>query len=187
VIQRRTRRGIILLALLATVSLILSREPGENTIQPVSKLDTRLNYALYDFDGRLLNVDGAVNLEIHAPVLRSNAMSGVGTVESPEIRIQEEDERWYITAESAIITANREHVSLMGDVYLARRNELTGQLLEISTKDVMLNITPRTASGDSRISIRQDNDTLDAIGMRLDMISNSFELHNDVRAHYETP
>ena len=35
----------------------------------------------------------------------------------------------------------------------------------------MLNITPRTASGDSRINIRQDNDTLDAIGMRLDMIS----------------
>ena len=75
----------------------------------------------------------------------------------------------------------------MGDVYLARRNELTGQLLEISTKDVMLNITPRTASGDSEVSIRQDNDRLDATGLRLDMIANSFELLNDVQAHYETP
>jgi LPS export ABC transporter protein LptC len=187
VIQRRTRRGIILLALLATLSWILSRDRGEVTEQPVSKLDTRLNYALYDFEGRLLNVEGAVNLEIHAPVLRSNARSGVGTVESPELRIQEEDERWYITAESAIITANREHVSLMGDVYLARRNELTGQLLEISTKDVMLNVTPRTASSESRVSITQDNDRLDAVGIRLDMISNSFELLNDVQAHYETP
>ena len=111
----------------------------------------------------------------------------MGTVESPEIRIQQEDERWYITAESAIITANREHVSLVGTVYLTRRNELTGQLLEITTKDVMLNITPRTASGDSAVSIKQDNDRLDAIGMRLDMISNSFELLNDVQAHYETP
>ena len=184
-IQRRTRRGIILLALLATLTWILSVEHGENAEQPVSKLDTRLNYALYDFDGRLLNDEGAVNLEIQAPVLRSNAQSGVGTVESPEIRIQQEDERWYITAESAIITANREHVSLMGDVYLARRNEVTGQLLEISTKDIMLNITSKTASGESRVSIRQDNDSLDAIGMRLDMISNNFELHQDVRAHYE--
>ena len=78
-------------------------------------------------------------------------------------------------------------MSLIGDVYLARRNELTGQLLEISTRDVMLNITPRTASGDSAVSIKQDNDSLDAIGLRLDMISNSFELLNDVQAHYETP
>ena len=184
-IQRRTRRGIILLALLAALTWVLSREQGETTEQPVSKLDTRLNYALYDFDGRLLNPDGAIKLEIRAPVLRSNARSGVGTVESPELRIQQEGDRWYITAESAIITANREHVSLMGDVYLTRRNELTGQLLEILTKDVMLNITSKTASGESRVSIRQDNDSLDAIGMRLDMISNNFELHQDVRAHYE--
>jgi LPS export ABC transporter protein LptC len=187
VIQRRTRRGIILLALLATISWILSEDQDEISEQPFSNLDTRLNYALYDFEGRLLRDDGAVNLEIQSPVLRSDAKSGVGTVEKPEIRIQQENERWYITAESAIITANREHVSLIGDVYLARRNELTGQLLEISTKDVVLNISPRTASGDSAVSIKQDNDRLDAIGMRLDMISNSFELLNDVRAHYETP
>jgi len=187
VIQRRTRRGIILLALLASLSWMLSRGQGEISDAPVNKLDTRLNYALYDFEGRILTEDGAVNLEIQAPVLRSNAQSGVGTVETPEIRIQEEDERWYITAESAIITANREHVSLMGEVYLTRRNEITGQLLEISTNDVMLNITPRTAVSESAVSIRQDNDRLDAIGIRLDMISNSFELFDDVRAYYETP
>lgn len=186
-IQRRTRRGIILLALLAALSWILSAKQGEITEQPVSRLDTRLNYALYDFDGRLLNEGGAVNVEIQAPVLRSNAQSGVGTVESPEIRIQQEGERWYITAESAIITADREYVSLMGDVYLARRNEITGKLLEISTRDVMLNITPRTASSDSNVQIRQENDRLDATGIRLDMIANSFELLENVQAHYEMP
>ena len=185
--QRRTRRGIILLALLATLTWVMSREQGELAEQPFSKLDTRLNYALYDFEGRLLGEEGAIKLEIQAPVLRSNARSGVGTVENPELRIQQEDERWYITAESAIITADREHVSLMGDVHLTRRNELTGKLLEISTKDIMLDITAKTASGESQVSIRQDHDSLDATGIRLDMISNSFELHHDVQAYYETP
>lgn len=75
----------------------------------------------------------------------------------------------------------------MGDVYLTRRNELTGQFLEISTKDVMLNVTPRTASTESKVQIRQENDWLDATGIRLNMISNSFELLSDVRAHYEMP
>jgi len=177
----------MLLAILTAVSWELSRDPGEVRERPVNELDARLNYALHDFDGRLLNDAGRVNLEIYAPILRSNAQSGVGTVESPEIRIQQEDERWYITAESAIITADREHVSLLGDVFLARRNEITGQLLEISTKDVMLNVTPRTASSDSAVSIRQDNDRLDATGIKLDMMTNSFELLHDVQAYYETP
>lgn len=185
-IQRKTRHGIILLALLAGLTWVLSGEKVDSPDQPGGRLDTRLNFALHDFDGRLLTDEGTINLEIEAPILRSNAQTGIGTVESPEIHIRQEDERWYITAESAIITSNREHVSLMGDVYLTRRNEITGKLLEIETKDVMLNVTPRTASTDSEVSIWQANDRLDATGLRLDMYTNSFELLNDVQAHYET-
>jgi len=187
VIRRRTRHGILLLAMLAALTFYLSKDQVDEPAAPSGKLDTRLNYALHDFEGRLLTADGTINMEMTAPVLRSNAQSGVGTVEQPEIRILQEDERWYIRAESAIITANREHVSMLGDVYLSRRNEVTGKLLEIETKDVMLNVTPRTASTDAEVSIWQENDRLDATGMTLDMVSNSFELFNDVQAHYETP
>lgn len=186
-IQRRTRHGILLLTLLAALTWYLSKDQVDAPEAPSGRLDTRLNYALYDFDGRLLNADGAINVEMTAPVLRSNAQSGVGTIEQPEIRILQDDERWYIKSESAIITANREHVSMMGDVYLTRRNEVTGELLEIETKDVMLNLTPRTASTDADVSMWQANDRLDATGMKLDMVSNSFELLEDVQAHYETP
>jgi len=185
VIRRRTRRGIILLALLVVLSWILSKPAIESNLDQVSILDTRLNYALYDFNGRLLNEQGLINLEINSPVLRNDAESGVGTVDSPELQIQQDDERWYISAESAIITADREHVSLIGDVQLTRRNQITGQLLEISTKDVMLNVTPRTASTEASVTIKQEADRLDAVGMNLDMISDSFELLHEVQAHYE--
>lgn len=186
-IQRQTRHGIILLALLASLTWILSRESGEVEQRPIRRFDTRLNYALYDFAGRLLDVEGSIKLEFQAPVLRSDARSGVGTIESPEIRIQQEDEQWYITAESAIITADQEHVSLVGDVNLERENQLTGELLEISTMDVMLNVTPRTASSDSEVKIRHLNNRLDATGMRLDLVAKRFELMKDVRAYYEIP
>jgi LPS export ABC transporter protein LptC len=187
VIQRRTRRGLILLALLAALSWILQKESADTANQTVDQVDTRLNYALYDFDGRLLDQNGAIHFEFQAPVLRSNDQSGVGTIESPEIRIQQEDEQWYITAESAIITSDQEHVSLMGDVYLARENQLTGDVVEITTMDVMLDVTPRTASSDSEVKITHFNDQLDATGLRLDMIANNYELLKDVRVHYETP
>ena len=157
----------------------------DTAVDSFKELDTRLNYALYDFNGRLLDGQGLVKLEIESPVLRNDAESGIGTVERPALHIQQEQDQWYITAESAIITADREHVSLVGDVFFTRRNEITGQLLEILTKDVMLNVTPRTASTEAAVSIVQAGDRLDATGMNLDMIADSFELLHDVQAHYE--
>jgi len=73
----------------------------------------------------------------------------------------------------------------MGEVHLTRRNEITGELLEITTRDVLLNVTPRTASTESSVTIRQAWDQLDAVGMNLDMIADSFELMQDVQARYE--
>lgn len=184
-ISRRTGKGIFLLAALAVLTWLLARQDGEPLTTPVDRPDVRLNYALYDFNGRLLDEDGSVNLQVDSPVLRSSEESGVGTVESPEIRIQENEDHWYITAEHAIISADREHVTLVGEVFLSRRNELTDQLLEITTSDVMLDVTPRIATTESGVRITQQADWLQAAGMRLDLIGENYELHNDVRAHYE--
>ena len=109
----------------------------------------------------------------------------MATIKSPRIRIKQADQQWHITAESAIITADREYVSLIGDVNILRRNEISGETLKITTRDVMLRVTPRTASTESIVTIVQHDDRLDALGMNLDMINNSFELLEDVRAHYD--
>ena len=186
-IKRRTQRGIFVLATLAIVTGLVSKNPSDPNDGPVAKVDTRLNYSLRDFEGRLLDDQGNVNLELSSPILRKNAESEVGTIEHPVIRIRQENELWYISAESAIITADREYVSLIGKVEMLRQNELTGETLEISTRDVMLNITPRTASTESLVSINQAGDHLEALGMNLDMISDSYELLENVQAHYEIP
>jgi LPS export ABC transporter protein LptC len=186
-IRRRTWRGILSLGLLAGLSWLLTREPGEPFTSPLVRPDVRLNYALYDFSGRLLDAGGSVNLLIESPVLRNTAESGVGAVESPEIHIQQDDDEWYITAESAIISADHEHVTLVGDVFLSRRNELTDQSLEIATSDVLLVVTPRTAETEAEVEITQQSDWLRAAGMRLDMINERYELLHNVTAHYEIP
>ena len=68
---------------------------------------------------------------------------------------------------------------------MVRRNEITGDRLDIATRDVVLEVTPRTASTDAQVRIRQNRDRLDAYGMRLDIVNDRFELLNEVRAHYE--
>ena len=178
---------MIILALLAMATFLLARDPSNPGNQPPARLDTRLDYALRDFNGRLLDKEGKLNLQITSPLLRKNAQSEVGTVKSPEIHIKQEDQQWHIKAESAIITADREFVSLVGDVHILRRNEINGETLEITTRDVILRVTPRTASTESLVTLVQKDDRLDALGMNLDIRNNSFELLNEVRATYDIP
>jgi LPS export ABC transporter protein LptC len=186
-IRPSTRRGILLLTVVAAVTWLLARQLPEPSDEPFDRPDVRLNYALYDFSGRLLDDEGDVNVQIHSPVLRNDSESGIGTVDSPEIRISEDPDEWLITAESAIISADREVITLQGEVYLSRRTASMDSLLEIASSDVVLNVTPRTARTESAVNIRENGDRLDAVGMRLDMINETYELQSDVRAHYELP
>jgi LPS export ABC transporter protein LptC len=187
VIKRRTYRGIFALLALAVGSWLMTRGTDGPAYSPYEAIDTRLNYALHDFEGYLLDDQGKISLEIFSPVLRKDALSEVGTIERPVVRIQQENEEWYIEAESAIITADREDVALYGSVNMLRTNKMSGQTLEITTSDVMLKVTPRTASTDATVTLVQSGDRLDAVGMNLDMITNSYELLDNVRGHYEVP
>lgn len=185
--RQGSRRGIAALALLAVLSWIASRDGPEPWASPFQDLDTRLNYALWDFSAMLLDREGRISLRIDAPMLRNDASSEVGTVENPRIRIQQDADEWYITADSAVVTADREHVSLVGTVDLLRENRQTRETLEIRTRDVLLNVTPRTASTQAAVTIVQNGDRLDAVGMRLDMKTERYELLDKVRAHYARP
>ena len=186
-IRSSTWQGIFGLAALATVSWLVSMSPSGQDQEQRTAVDTRLNYALRDFQSRMLDDQGKVKLEMSSPMLRKIAESEVGTIENPAINIQQENEMWYISAESAIITADREYVSLIGDVDLLRTHMITGETLEINTTDVMLRTTARTASTESPVTLIQSGDRIDAVGMNLDMINNSYELLENVRAYYDTP
>lgn len=187
-IRSATRRGILLLTVLATVTWLVARRPPEVEESPVSHPDVKLNYALYDFSGRLLNDRGEVNLEIRSPELRNDAESGVGAVDAPEIRIRRLSDQWLITAESAIISSDREVVTLTGEVEITRRS-LPGEewLFQANSSNVVLNVTPRTAHSETAVSIRERGDRVDAVGMNLDMSNETYELLNDVRARYQLP
>lgn len=173
------------LAALSMITWLVSKNPAAPASEPPARLDTRLNYAMHNFDSQLLDKQGNINLQISSPLLRKIAQSEVGTMTSPQIRIKQDNQQWFITAESAIITADREYISLIGDVNMLRLNPVSGETLEINTRDVMLKVTPRTASTDSFVTITQNGDQLDALGMNLNIIEDNYELLNDVRAHYD--
>jgi len=187
VTRRRTWAGVLLLTLLAILSWLAARGRNEPPAKPFEDLDTRLNYAVWDLSAQILNENGRVNFKIDAPILRNNASSQIGTLENPRIRILQDNDEWYITADSAIITDDREHVSLVGDVNLQRLGRSAQNTMKIRTRDVNLNVKPKTASTDAAVRITENSDQLEAVGMRLDLKADSYQLLHEVRAKYATP
>ncbi len=186
-IHRKTWQGIFAVAVLAIATALIVRSGREGGGPPPADLDTRLSYALWDFSGVLLDKSGQVNVRVDAPMLRNKADSQVGTVENPRLRVIDEQDEWYISADSAIITGDREFISLVGKVDLVNQNMQTQERLGIQTRDVMLNITPRLASTDAAVSIQQNQDSIDAVGMKLDMSNKTYQLLNQVHVRYATP
>ena len=186
-ISRRTPRRHTLRAQLAVLQWLLARPVNEPDARPNAGRVPRLNYALRDFSGRLLTEEGLTSLELQAPLMRNDAETGIGTVEEPNIRLLQDNEEWYISAESAVIAADHEVINLTGAVNVRRRNRSTGEQIDIRTRELVLNVTPRTASTRAKVRIVQASDWLSATGMNLDMINDRYELLESVRGHYETP
>lgn len=182
-----TRRAILYLAIAAVGSYLATRDVKQELQPPVADVDTRLNYALFDFDAMLLDQQGKLAMTIEAPLLTNNANSGIGSVTEPRIFVRENGNEWNIRANSAVVSADREFVSLTGEVNLVRYNALDKDTLQIDTRDLLMAVTPRTATTDSRVTMRHAGDRLAATGMKIDMIREQYELLNEVSAVYDTP
>jgi LPS export ABC transporter protein LptC len=182
-----TRRAILYLAIAAVGSYLATRDVKQELQPPVADVDTRLNYALFDFDAMLLDQQGKLAMTIEAPLLTNNAISGIGSVTEPRIFVRENGNEWNIRANSAVVSADREFVSLTGEVNLVRYNALDNDTLQIDTRDLLMAVTSRTATTDSRVTMRHAGDRLAATGMKIDMIREQYELLNEVSAVYDTP
>ncbi|HKJ18946.1 MAG TPA: LPS export ABC transporter periplasmic protein LptC [Xanthomonadales bacterium] len=182
-----TRRGIVIAGIIAMITVIATRDIKQDLQPRLQEVDTRLNYALFDFKGQILDEQGQLAMTIEAPVLRNNATSGIGAVTRPEVYVRENGNQWRMRASTAVISADRQFVSLAGDVSIVRYNAQDSDALEIQTRDLVLDVNSRSGNTDARVSMKHALDQLWADGMFLDLVNDQFELHDNVKAIYDTP
>jgi LPS export ABC transporter protein LptC len=183
-ITRKTRRGIILLALLTVASFWVSRSQDKDSTDPVVGLDPRLNYVLRDFELQFYDENGKPTINMKAPTLRNNPEQQLGTIEQPVVQLNQPGEVWDITADTATVTADKEHVRLLGQVNVRRLEPSTGHWLELSTREVEIEVTPQTATTDQPVRMFDGRNEVNAIGLDLDLKSNTFTLKQQVKATY---
>lgn len=183
-ISRKTRRGIIAMVLLTSVSFWATREQQEDDNLPVRGLDPRLDYVLRDFELQVYDENGNVSLNLKAPVLSNNPLLKMGRIENPILTIHQQDITWNLTADSATITADKEHLELMGNVYIHRLELPGNQSVELNTSELKIEVTPQTASTVAPVSLFDGINHIEAVGMDLDMKSDTFKFKQQVKAIY---
>ena len=183
-ITLKTRRGIVALVALTAVSFWFGHRSDIVTTGPVSGLDPKLNYVLRDFELQFYDANGQPTINLQAPVLRNDPTLQIGTIEHPIILLNQAGVVWNLTSDSATVTADKEHVQLSGQVYVQRSESESGNWLELNTRQVQIEVTPQTASTDQAVSMFDGYSQLNAIGLEMNMKSNTFKLKQQVKATY---
>jgi len=183
-ITRKTRNGVIALVVLTGISFWINRSPDDETPEPVAGLDPKLNYVLRDFELQFFDENGQPTINLRAPILRNNPELELGTIEQPVLKLNQPDVVWNLTAESATVTADKEHVQLLGQVHIRRQETTSGAWVEVDTREVQIEVTPQTASTDQAVHMFDGLNRTSAVGVELDLIANTFVLKQQVKATY---
>lgn len=183
-ITRKTRRGMFVLVLLSAFSFWVNRSQDTQKPEPVAGLDPGLDYVLRDFELQFFDESGMPTVNMRAPVLRNDPRLKLGTIEKPVVRLNQADAVWDLTADIATVTADKEHVQLIGQVEVRRNEPSTGNWVEIDTREVQIEVTPQTASTDQPVHIFDGRNRVDAVGLELDMKTKTFKLKQQVKATY---
>jgi len=183
-ITRKTRNGMTALLLLSAFTFWVSRSQDEKNLEPVVGLDPKLDYVLRDFELQFYDENGKPTINMRAPILRNDPMLKLGTIEQPVVRLNQDDAVWDMTADTATVTADKEHVQLIGQVNLIRNEPASGNWVELNTREVQIEVTPQTAVTDEPVSMFDGLNRVDAIGLQLDMKTKTYSLKQQVKATY---
>ena len=183
-ITRKTQRGIAVLLVLTAFSFWVARQQETEIANPVAGIDPKLNYVLRDFELQFYDKDGQPTINMKAPLLRNDPELQIGTVEQPVIQLNQANATWNLTSDIARVTADKEHVWLSGQVYILRSDSGTGNWVKLNTREIEVDVTPQTASTDHPVEMFDGYNQLNAIGLDLDMKTNTFKLKKQVKATY---
>ena len=183
-ITRKTRRGMTALILLSAISFWVTRSQDEAGPAPVAGLDPELDYVLRDFELQFFDELGQPTINMRAPVLRNDPKLQMGTIEHPVVRLNQEDAVWDLKADLATVTADKEHVQLIGQVQVFRNEPATGNWVEFNTQEVQVEVTPQTATTNQPVSMFDGYNRVNAIGLELDMKTKLYSLKQQVKATY---
>ena len=183
-ITRKTRRGMIALVLLTGLSFWAAQEHRDDGLGPVTDLDPKLNYVLRDFEIQFYDEFGQPSLNMRAPLLRNDPDQQIGTIERPVIKLHQVNAVWDLSADTATVTADKEHIHLFGQVNVQRQEPLSGKWSELNTSEVEIQVTPQTATTDQPVSMFDGYNHLSGSGLELDLKTDTFALKQQVKATY---
>ena len=180
----RGAAGFLLLLGVAGGTFYLAKTLSESDDEETST--TILEEGFYIKKARILGTadDGRLLYEVEAEYAEQRnddqiAMETVRVVYTPESGVP-----WTLNADSAVISDNRQLLSLTGHVVAVGAEGLNGEVTEIRTPYLELMPEQYRAETDERVQVRIGSRSLTATGMLASLQENEFRLKSNVSGKF---
>jgi len=177
-----------LLPVLAVLALALGwRLLNDDGAQPPELRGEEARSDYYVTGARLTQTDPQGRLEyaitaarmLHRPDLDS------WLLEAPAMTFfTEAGEPWYGRAERGRVWADGDEAELLGEVRLWREGSAMNRPVTIDTRDVHVRPPQKYAETAAPVAVRQQQNRLDAVGARIYLDEDRYQLLSEVRGHY---
>lgn len=146
------------------------------------------DYFLEGFIATALDRTGQPSYRLEAKQLKHYPMSNVVTLEKPYIEFYTaHPQPWQTWAKHGVMYEKTRQIELKGKVRIHRAGNKDEPPITLHTETLYIDTKTKLAETEAEVNIIRGNDTINATGMRIDMLQDRLELLSGVEGKYEVP
>jgi len=173
--------GLVSVALL---SLWLLLHFEHSPMPSIAEAVTVPDYTLKHFTTLNMTEEGVIKNKISAKAMVHNNKGDTVLTAPTLVFYKEGQANWYMASEQGNISADGNHVWLLGHANLWQPNENQEKRIEILSKDIHIEVDKRYGETQASSIIRTATTQTAGVGMRVFMATQQVELLSQVRGYY---
>ncbi len=183
-------RKTLLLAIVALLLMVIGNRLAEEGVKRVKKHSapapvTQQDYYLNGVTITVLNKQGQPQHRMQASHLSHYRDSEVTEIQQAQLQVFEQGTvNWQVTADHGEIHQQRDEILLQGDVTMSQSSN--NQPLRLTTQALRIQPDQGRADTDKPVTLLQDNNRIEAVGMQIEQQGQRLLLLSQVRAEHAT-
>lgn len=176
----------ISLALFIVIAIIVwwsaTEDHGDSDPLHVDKDARYVEIFMEDFEITAMDDSGHPGYILNGTHLQKLNQSDDTEITAPVLRLLQQNNKWKVTAEKAVLNEKKNSIDLIDDVVMQQQNN--EPVVTIRTQKLRINTKKQTAFTRARVKITQGNSVIRSDGMVFDNQTSKLKLTSNVNGYF---